>query len=89
MSTDAQVLRDLIDAFKRIPGLNSSRLYVDVKSRIVTIRGRVQSASQRQEVTLAARGIVGLRALVLEVGVASAPKVFAVTENDITDKALG
>lgn len=75
MPTDAQVLRDLIDAFSRIPGLNSSRIYVDVQSRIVTVRGRVQSVAEREEAALAARGIVGLRALVLEVGVASAPRV--------------
>jgi osmotically-inducible protein OsmY len=87
MSTDAQVLRDVIEAVKGIPGLNSSKLYVDVKSRIVTIRGRVQSASQRQEVAFAARGIVGQRALVLEVGVAAAPKVYAITESDTPAKA--
>jgi osmotically-inducible protein OsmY len=80
MPTDAQVLRDVIDAFELIPGLRSSRLYINVKSRVVTIRGRVQSDVDRQAAARVARGIVGLRALVLEVGVASTPTVRVVSQ---------
>jgi osmotically-inducible protein OsmY len=70
MPTDSQVLRNIIDAFEQISGLQSPRLNIDVRSRVVTIRGRVHSDVERQQVERVARGIVGLRALVLEVGVA-------------------
>ena len=80
MSTDAQVLRDVIDAFELIPGLQSCRLYIDVKSRVVTIRGRVQSDVEKQAAARVARRIVGSRALVLEVGVASTPMVKVVSQ---------
>jgi osmotically-inducible protein OsmY len=69
MATDAQVLHDVLDAFEEIPGLRSSRLSIHVKSRIVTIRGRVHSSEEREAAERAARGIVGPRALVLQVGV--------------------
>jgi BON domain len=70
MPTDAQVLQEVIATFDLIPGLRSARLHVDVKSRSVTIRGRVHDDAERQEVERSARAIVGLRALVLKVGVA-------------------
>jgi osmotically-inducible protein OsmY len=69
MPSDEQVLQDVIKAFEQIPGLRSSRIFIDVKSRLVTIRGRVQSIAQRQDAERIARGLVGLRALVLEVGI--------------------
>lgn len=86
MPTDAQVLHDVIDAFELIPELRSSRLYIDVKSRVVTIRGRVQSEAERQAAARVARGLVGLRALVLEVGVASTPTVKVVSQKDTEAK---
>jgi osmotically-inducible protein OsmY len=67
MPTDEQVLEDVVAAFERIPELRSSRLYVDVQSRIVTIRGRVQSIALREQIERMLRDIVGMRALVLEV----------------------
>jgi osmotically-inducible protein OsmY len=75
MTPDAQVLHDVIAAFDDIPELRSSRLYIDVRSRVVTIRGRVRSDSERQAAERTARSIVGLRALVLELGIVPAPKV--------------
>jgi hypothetical protein len=81
MSTDVQLLRDVLDAFEGVRGLRSSRLFIDVKTRIVTIRGRVYSQLERQAVEQAARGIVGLRALVLEVSVVSVPTVHVVGEH--------
>jgi osmotically-inducible protein OsmY len=81
MSTDAQLLRDVLDAFDAVRGLQSSRLFIDVRSRIVTIRGRVNSHQEREAAERAARGIVGLRALVLEVSIASVPAVHVVAEN--------
>lgn len=84
MTPDAQVLHDVIAAFDEIPELRSSRLYIDVKSRVVTIRGRVRNNAERQAAERTARSIVGLRALVLELGVASAPKVSAVAEKDMS-----
>ncbi len=84
MPTDAQVLQDVVTAFERIPELRSSRLYVDVQSRIVTIRGRVQSLAQREQVERTARGIVGMRALVLEVSFAAAPRVNTVYSSPAT-----
>jgi osmotically-inducible protein OsmY len=80
MASDAQVLRDVINAFESIPELRSSRLYIDVKRRVVTIRGRVQLEAEKQAAASAARGIVGLRALVLEVAVASKPNVRLVSQ---------
>jgi osmotically-inducible protein OsmY len=67
MPTDEQVLEDVVAAFEAIPELRSSRLYVDVQSRIVTIRGRVQSIALRDQLERVLRDIVGMRALVLEV----------------------
>jgi osmotically-inducible protein OsmY len=67
MPTDEQVLEEVVTAFERIPELRSSRLYVDVQSRIVTIRGRVQSIALREQIERMLRDIVGMRALVLEV----------------------
>ncbi len=88
MPTDAQVLHDVIDAFELIPGLRSSRLYIDVKSRVVTIRGRVPSDAERQAAARVARGLVGVRALVLELGVASTPKVQVVSLKDTEAKGF-
>jgi osmotically-inducible protein OsmY len=82
VSTDAEVLHDVIDAFALIPGLRFSRLYVDVRSRVVTIRGRVESDAERQAAERVARGVVGSRALVLEVGVVSKARVQAVSPKD-------
>jgi hypothetical protein len=82
MPSDAQVLQDLIDAFELAPELRCSRLYVDVRSRVVTIRGRVQSDAERQAAERVARGVAGLRALVLEVGVVSRPKMQMVAQKD-------
>jgi osmotically-inducible protein OsmY len=78
MNTDTQVLREVIAAFDQRPGLRSSRLYIDVQSRIVTVRGRVNSMAERDETERTVRGIVGMRALVLEVAVASTSLVHAV-----------
>lgn len=75
MPDDEQVLHDVIDAFELHPQLRLSRLYIDVRSRVVTIRGHVHNAAQREHVDRIARAIVGLRALVLEVGVSSPPYV--------------
>jgi osmotically-inducible protein OsmY len=80
MTPDAQVLHDVIAAFDEIPELRSSRLYIDVKSRVVTIRGRVRNDSERRAAEQTARSIVGLRALVLELGIAAAPKVNVVSQ---------
>jgi osmotically-inducible protein OsmY len=81
MSTDGQLLRDVLDVFQGIHGLRSSRLFIDVTSRIVTIRGRVNSHQEREAAELAARSIIGLTALVLEVSVVSVPTVFVVPEH--------
>jgi osmotically-inducible protein OsmY len=88
MPTDAQVLHDVIDAFELIPGLRSSRLYVDVKSRVVTISSRVQSDTERLAAERAARNIVGLRALVLEVGVVSTPTINSVSQKGTSAKGF-
>jgi osmotically-inducible protein OsmY len=88
MTPDAQVLHDVIAAFDEIPELRPSRLYIDVKSRVVTIRGRVRNDTERQAAERTARNIVGLRALVLELGVAPAPKVNAVSEKDTSAKGF-
>jgi osmotically-inducible protein OsmY len=69
MPSDEQGLQDVIKAFEQIPGLRSSRIFIDVKSRLVTIRGHVHSVAQRHDAERIARGIVGLRARVLEVGI--------------------
>jgi osmotically-inducible protein OsmY len=82
MSTDAQVLRDIVTALEEIPGLRYSLLYIDVKSRVVTIRGRVRSEVERQAAERAARGIVGSRALVLQIAVATVPTVRYVSHGD-------
>jgi osmotically-inducible protein OsmY len=89
MPSDKQVLHDVIDAFELLPGLRSSRLFIDVKGRVVTIRGHVPSVEQRQNAVRIARGIVGLRALVLEVGISSPPPVQAVSQKDTTAKDFG
>jgi hypothetical protein len=70
-------------------GLRSSRLHIDVKGRVVTIRGHVHSVEQRQNAVRIARGIVGLRALVLQVGISSPPHVQAVSQKDTTAKDFG
>jgi osmotically-inducible protein OsmY len=75
MATDAQVLQDVIAAFEDIPALRASRFYIDVKSRVVTIRGRVLDDAERNTAERAARSIVGQRALVLELRIASAAEV--------------
>ena len=80
MTPDAQVLHDVIAAIDEIPELRSSRLYIDVKSRVVTIRGRVHSDSERQAAERTARSIVGSRALVLELSIAPAPKVNVISQ---------
>jgi osmotically-inducible protein OsmY len=79
MNTDSQVLHDVIAAFNELPALRSARLYIDVKSRVVTVRGRLLSDIQREAAERTARSIVGNRALVLELGVARASRVNAVS----------
>jgi BON domain len=88
MIPDAQVLHDVIAAFDEIPELRSSRLYIDVKSRVVTIRGRVRNDTERQAAERTARRIVGSRALVLELGVAPVPKVNALSVKDTSAKVF-
>jgi osmotically-inducible protein OsmY len=78
MATDSQVLHDVIAAFDQVPGLHACRLYIDVRSRVVTIRGRVPDDAARKTAERTARSIVGLRALVLELTVATSPKVVEV-----------
>ena len=75
MNANAQLLQEVIAAFNEIPGLNYSRLYIDVQSEIVTIRGRMLNGAQRLEAERVARLIVGPRSLVIELGVAPAPMV--------------
>jgi osmotically-inducible protein OsmY len=82
MTTDTQVLNDLITAFNELPALRSARFYIDVKSRVVTIRGRVRNDTERQAAERTARSIVGLRALILELHVARTPMVNAVSDNE-------
>jgi hypothetical protein len=82
MTTDAQVLQDVIAAFDEIPELRSCRLYIDVKSRVVTIRGQALNGGQRLIAERVARSIVGPRALVLELGVARAPKLNVLADKD-------
>jgi len=75
MAIDTQVLHDMIAAFDEIPELRASRLHIDVKSRLVTIRGRVANDALRKTVERAARSIVGPRALVLNLSVAPGARV--------------
>jgi osmotically-inducible protein OsmY len=75
----------VIAAFDEVPELRSSRLYIDVKSRVVTIMGRVRSESERQAAERTARSILGLRALVLELGIVPAPKVNVISKQRIAD----
>jgi hypothetical protein len=84
MPSDQQVLDDVIAAFALVPDFKTSRFYVDVKSRVVTIRGRVTSVAQRQKAESIARGIVGLRALVLEVAIAPQSYVRPASFSDMT-----
>jgi len=85
MKTDAQVLQDVIAAFDEIPGLRASRLYIDVKKRVVTIRGRVLNDAERRTAELTARRVVGSRALVLELRVAPVAKVVTVPDDALTE----
>jgi osmotically-inducible protein OsmY len=78
MTTDTQVLNDLIAAFNELPALRFARLYIDVKSRVVTIRGRVRNENERQAAERTARSFVGSRALILELSVARVPTVNSV-----------
>ena len=77
MPTDADVLQAVIAAFDEIPALRASRLFIDVRKRVVTIRGQVPSDGERKTAEVTARRIVGLRALILELRVASASKVLS------------
>jgi osmotically-inducible protein OsmY len=82
MSTDAQVLHDVIAAFDENPALRDSRLYIDVKSRVVTIRGRVRNDAERKAAERTARSIVGRRALVLNLHIVSAPQPATVADTE-------
>ena len=89
MTTDPQVLKDVVTAFEQIPGLRYFPLYIDVKSRVVTIRGRVHSEEERQEAERIARGIVGLRALVLQIAVAPRATVRFAPVEDAAAQGIG
>jgi osmotically-inducible protein OsmY len=69
MTTDAQVLHQVLAAFELSPRLRTSPLRIDVKTRIVTVTGLVNSDAERKEVEVTLRGFVGVRALVLKVGI--------------------
>jgi osmotically-inducible protein OsmY len=75
MSADAQVLHDVIAALDEVPGLRASRLFIDVRKRVVTIRGRVPGDAERNSAERAARRIVGPRALVLELSIVPSASV--------------
>jgi osmotically-inducible protein OsmY len=88
MSNDAEVLRTIVDALERIPGLSRHRLYLNVQGRIVTVRGSVRSTSELEAVETAVRPCVGVRALVLEVAVGSTPHVRIESAKDPSAKDM-
>lgn len=82
MSPDSQVLQSLISAFEGTISPRFTRLHIDVRSKIVTISGRVKSAAERQEAERIARSVVGSRALVMEVSIAPAAMVLPMPAKD-------
>jgi hypothetical protein len=88
MSTDAHLLRNAISAIGSVPGLCSSRCYVDVRNCVISIRGWVNSTTEQHEAEQIIRRIVHTPLVIFEIGVTSTPTVHTVSSKDPARAAL-
>jgi osmotically-inducible protein OsmY len=81
MDTDTQVFEDIVAEFKGSPVLHYAQLHLQVQDGVVTISGRVNSLAERNAVERAAKRVVGIKTLILEVRAAAIPRT-------VTDRLL-
>jgi len=67
MRTDAELMTDLMELFDAIPSVDVSDIDVHVDNGVVTLIGEVDTHQTRFQVERAARKVVGLRGLQIQI----------------------
>jgi len=67
MRTDAELMTDLMELFDAIPSVDVSDIDVHVDNGMVTLIGEVDTHQTRFQVERAARKVVGLRGLQIQI----------------------
>ncbi|MBS1660801.1 MAG: BON domain-containing protein [Bacteroidetes bacterium] len=87
MRTDAEIQKDVMDQLKWEPFLNAAQIGVAVKNGIVTLSGQVDSYSKKFGAELAAKKILGVRAVAEEILVGSSP-IYDRSDPEIAEAVL-
>ncbi|MFC5429774.1 BON domain-containing protein [Paraburkholderia denitrificans] len=60
---DTSIIRDVRRAFRRVPGLDDSRIHIRVRFGVVTLTGKVPESWQISRAGIAARSVLGVRSV--------------------------
>lgn len=71
MKSDREVRLDVLEELRWIPGVDESRLYVEVSDGVVTLSGFAPDFGDRLYAETAARRVPGVRAVVNEIRIAT------------------
>ncbi|HVS95328.1 MAG TPA: BON domain-containing protein [Puia sp.] len=82
MRTDADIQKDVMAQLKWEPFLNAAEIGVSVKDGVVTLSGRVDSYNKKLGAELAAKKILGVKAVAEEIHVGVSP-VYRRTDDEI------
>jgi osmotically-inducible protein OsmY len=87
MRTDTEIQKDVMAQLKWDPSLNAASIGVAVKDGVVTLSGRVDTYSQKLGAEIAARKILGVKAVAEEIHVGPSP-AFRRTDPEIAAAVL-
>jgi osmotically-inducible protein OsmY len=87
MRADAEIQKDIMAQLKWEPYLNAAEIGVSVKGGVVILTGRVDSYSKKLAAELAAKKVLGVRAVAEEIHVGVSP-VYRRTDDEIAAAVL-
>ena len=69
MRTDVELRQDVLDQFRKVPGIESAEIGVGVKDGVVTLSGNVDSYNKKWAAGRSAARVAGVRALAEQIQV--------------------
>ncbi|HEV9038530.1 MAG TPA: BON domain-containing protein [Puia sp.] len=88
MRTDADIQKDVMAQLKWEPFLNAAEIGVSVKDGVVTLSGRVDSYNKKYGAEMAARKILGVKAVAEDIHVGVSP-AYRRTDDEIAAAVVG
>lgn len=86
MKTDRELQEDVLEELDWEPSVNAGHIGVEVKDGVVTLQGRVETYTQKWAAERAAKRVLGVRSIAMELEVALQPNLVR-TDTDIATAA--